>query len=283
MSYTLTYTSGGNTIEFGPGKPFVLKAFSDPSAQSIRFSTSNGAYNIGDKIENQAVESKTFALAGTIIGVAQRHKDLLLRTVAPMQKGILTYNGALSIEVYPKITPSIEKFAVNPMFTFTLFAPYPFWRTAEEKADEIVGLTKIFKFPWNISVPYRFSEYSAASYISLINDGTVPSRWRAEFYAGAPMSRPRIENMITGAYVQINKDMEIGEKIIIDTTGQELTVTGVSLEGEEQSLFEYLDIDSDPFELMVGDNLVRGSATSGGANLRAKIYHHDYFSGVDVI
>lgn len=282
MTYTLTYTSGGNTIEFGIDSPFVLKSFSDPNMQNINFAISNGANEIGDKVESQSVSSKTFSLTGTIIGHAEGHKEMLLRTVAPMQKGVLTYNGKLSIEVYPKTTPTIERYKKNPMFNFTLYAPYPFWRSASESVDEIVGWTKLFRFPWNISQTYRFSEYSAASYVNIINSGTVPARWRVEFYAGVPMSKPMLKNVLTGAFVRINKEMEIGEKILIDTTGQELTVTGISVDGHEESLFQYLDIDSDPFELTPGDNLLQGSAATGGANLQAKLYHFNYFAGVDV-
>lgn len=282
MSYTLTYTSGGETLEFGADKPYILKAFTDPNSQNIAFSLSRGANEIGDKVESQAVSSKTFALTGMIRGRADRLKERLLRAIAPMQKGVLTYNGKLSIEVYPKLTPTIERFRDNPMFNFTLYAPYPFWRSVNENVDEIVGFTKLFRFPWNISKTYRFSEYSAASYINIINSGTVPAQWRAEFYAGVPMSNPKMLNVLTGAYVQVNKEMEIGEKIIIDTTGQELTVTGVDITGKEVSLFEYLDINSDPFALMVGDNLVQGTAATGGNNLQAKLYHYNYFAGVDV-
>lgn len=292
--YTLTYTSGGVTIEFGADKPFVLKSFSDPNAQNINFSVSNGTNEIGDKIESQKVGSKTFALTGTIKGRADKLKEKLLRAVAPMQKGILTYNGKLSIEVYPKTTPTIERFRDNPMFTFTLYAPYPFWRSASESVNEIVGFAKMFHFKmmdelgnvidpgWNISETYRFSSYSAASYVNIYNKGTVPARWRAEFYAGVPMSNPKLLNILTGAFVQVNKAMEVGEKIIIDTTGRELTVTGVARDGTESSLFEYLDIDSDPFQLLVGDNLVQGTADVGGSNLQAKLYHFDYYAGVDV-
>ena len=281
MSYTLTYTSGGVTIEFGANKDFVLKAFSDPNVQNINFATANGANEIGNKIESQSVSSKTFSLTGTIRGRADRLKEKLLRAVAPMQKGVLTYNGKLSIEVYPKSTPSIERYSVNPMFNFTLFAPYPFWRSAKENISEIVGFHKKFRFPWNISTPYRFSSYSAASYVNIYNKGTVPARWRAEFYAGVPMSNPKLLNVLTGAFVQVNKEMEIGDKIIIDTTGQELTVTGVDAYGKETSLFEYLDIDSDPFLLVVGDNLVKGTSSVEN-NLQAKLYHFDYYAGVDV-
>lgn len=282
MSYTLTYTSGGETIEFGADKPYILKAFSDPNVQNISFATSNGANEIGDKIEAQSVASKTFVLTGTIRGRADRLKEKLLRAVAPMQKGILTYNGKLSIEVYPKLTPTIERYTHNPMFNFTLYAPYPFWRSANESINEIVGFTRMFRFPWNISAPYRFSSYSAASYVNIYNNGTVPARWRAEFYAGVPMSNPKLLNVLTGAFIRVNKEMEIGDKIIIDTTGQELTVTGIGVDGRETSLFEYLDIDSDPFQLVVGDNLVQGTVDVGGNNLQAKLYHFDYYAGVDV-
>lgn len=282
MSYTLTYTSGGETIEFGADKDFILKAFSDPNVQNINFATSNGANEIGSKIESQNVSSKTFSLTGTIRGRADKLKERLLRAVAPMQKGVLTYNGKLSIEVYPKSTPTIERYTNYPMFNFTLYAPYPFWRSASENVNEIVGFTRHFRFPWNISVPYRFSSYSSASYVNIYNSGTVPARWRAEFYAGIPMTNPKLLNVLTGAFVQINKSMEIGEKIIIDTTGQELSVMGIGVDGKESSLFEYLNIDSNPFQLVVGDNLVQGTVDVGGQNLQAKLYHFDYYAGVDV-
>ena len=282
MSYTLTYTSGGVTIEMGADKAFILKSFSDPNAQNISFSTSNGVNEIGSKIEAQSVSAKTFSLTGMIRGRADKLKEKLLRAVAPMQKGVLTYNGKLSIEVYPKSTPTIERFTNNPMFNFTLYAPYPFWRNTSENVDLVVGLGKRFRFPWNISTPYRWSEYSAASYVNIYNKGSVPARWRTEFYAGIPMKNPKLLNILTGAYVKVNTEMEIGDKVIIDTTGQELQVTGVDVNGNEVSLFEHLDIDSDPFQLLVGDNLIRATVDTEDVVPQVNMYHFDYYAGVDV-
>ena len=80
--------------------------------------------------------------------------------------------------------------------------------------------------------------------------------------------------------VMMLKTMSAGEQIILSNEGDELTVTCVSPDGEESDGFPYLEIESIPFKLAVGENYVKTDAETNTSALRAVISFKAPFVGV---
>lgn len=283
MTYELIYESAnGKRITFSLASGFIIGSMTDPTSQSVTFQTSTGLRNIGAKMEAQVVDAKRISITGTLTGNAEEKRKRMLQTIVPMVKATVIFDGKYKLDCWPQKTPEIERYTENPQFNFTLFAPFPYWRSAEGKAIDLLGLTKQFRFPWNISspTPFRFSTFTEVFYTNVFNGGNVPSRWRAEFYARTDVTGPSLMNMVTGEFVKLNMALSAGEMVIVDTTGQELSVKHYTDTGEESDAFEYLDIDSSPFELVVGDNLLKTDAEENRTGLSARIVYNDYVSGV---
>lgn len=281
MIYTLEYAAAnGKKIVFSLESGYIIGSMTDPTSQNVTFQTSTGLRNIGAKLEAQVVDPKRISITGTLLGNAEEKRRKMVQTIVPQTKATITFDGKYKLDVYPQKTPEIERFKENPQFNFTLFAPFPYWRSAEGKAIDLLGLTKSFRFPWNISKPFRFSTLTEVMYTNVFNGGTVPSKWRAEFHARTDVSRPSIINMVTGEFVKLNMELLAGEAAVIDTTGQELSVKHYTALGEETDAFEHLDIDSTPFDLVVGDNLLKTDAEENRAGLSVRIVYNDYVSGV---
>ena len=283
MTYTLEYAAeNGKKITFSIESGYIIESMADPTSQNISFQTSSGIRNIGAKMEAQEVEPKRISITGTLLGNAEEKRRKMVHAIVPMVKATITFDGKYKLDVWPQKTPEIERFTENPKFNFTLFAPFPYWRSADGKAVDLLGISKQFRFPWNISKPspFRFSTYTQAAYTNVFNGGTVPSKWRAEFHARTDVSRPSIRNMVTGEFVKLNMDLLAGESAVIDTTGQELSVKHYDAFGAETDAFEHLDIDSSPFDLVVGDNLLKTEAEENKEGLSVRIVYSDYVSGV---
>lgn len=283
MTYKLRYISdSGRSVSFGLESGIVISKFSDPTSQNISFDTATRADNMGEKIGAQRVEGKYFSLSGVLLGDAANNRKKLLQTIIPLQKGRMIFDDAYEIEVYPSKTPEIERYPDNPNFNFALYAPYPFWRTQAQNSVTLMGLTKSFRFPWNISDPnpFRFSTRTISAYTNAYNAGNVPAKWKLEFYAHTRVKNPHIENMLTGAVVRLLLELAPGEKALIDTTGQEVSVTRYSAEGTAADAFDTLDINSQFFTLAVGDNLIKTGAADNLSGLDARLIYASYVSGV---
>lgn len=283
MTYTLEYESiTGKKITFSLKSGYIIARMSDPTSQIISFKTSSGVGNIGEKVESQIVDPKRISISGTLKGNAVEKRKKMMQTIVPGTRATITFDEKYKLDVYPQKTPEIERYTENPQFNFTLYAPFPYWRSAEGKATDLLGLSKSFRFPWNISSPnpFRFSTFTEAFYTNVYNGGNVPSKWRAEFYARTDVVAPSILNMVTGEFVKLNLSLAAGESAIVDTTGQELSVKHYTVSGEESDAFEQLDIDSNPFDLLVGDNLLKTDAEENREGLSVRMVYNDYVSGV---
>lgn len=275
MTYELKYVSdNGTTVRFGFDSGIVVEDLSDATSQNVKMTATRGVDGVGARLEDQTVNPKNIAIQGTIKGAASAGRTLLLRAFAPKTGGWLIYDNKYQLRVYPMKTPVIEKYEQNPMFNLTLYAPYPYWTSVAETGENLLEVTKEFRFPWNISTPYRFGSFSDKMYVNVKNLGNVPARWKLTLLANAELTNPMIQNMQSLQMVRVLKTMNAGEQLMIDYTGPELTVTGTNPDGSIFDAFEFLDIDSEPFELAVGDNLIKVDAENRNALIATLLFNH---------
>ena len=280
MSKLVYVNDNGRSIEFSLASGYVIGKLSDPSSQAVSFSTSAGAYDVGVAIEAQNVGAKSISISGTLVGACDDKKADLLKTIVPMIGASIILDDMYTLRVYPKNTPVVERYSHNAQFNFTLYAPFPYWSSVTPTSVDLMGINKMFMFPWNSGIDFYFSQVSGSYYVNAYNEGSVPSRWKIELMALSPLTNPKIENVKTGDYVRILKSMTTGERIVIDTTGAELTVKGYLPSGVEYQAFSYLDINSTPFQLDVGDNLIKADCAANRAGLSAKLIMTACYAGV---
>lgn len=282
MTYTLTYQSPNGEITFGLHTGFVIGKAQSFDEQTVDFSTAEGGGQLGDTVESQRVTGKTLRFAGTILGADDVKRRQMLHVIAPLQRGVLIFNGTHRMEVYPKTTPQIERYQRNPAFTFTLYAPFPFWGLMDWDSVMLLGLERGFRFPFNPynPSPFRFSSYTRAAYVHAYNTGEVAVPWRAQLYAMQQTTNPYIANYLTGQRVKLWRVLAPGESVLIDGTGDELTVTIYDAAGNAEDGFRTLDIDSEAFPLQPGDNLMTSSSDDEGAVMRAQLMWRPAIAGV---
>jgi ABC-type lipoprotein release transport system permease subunit len=100
-----------------------------------------------------------------------------------------------------------------------------------------------------------------------------------EFRALATLENPSLFNVNTQEFAKINKTMEAGEIIRINTHFAEEDVE-MEINGVISNAFNYIDEDMTFLKLNQGDNLFRYDAESGLDNLVVNIYRQDRYLGV---
>lgn len=282
MSYKLVIQNAVGSFEFSMKTGAVVSSFTSFGAQNVSFNATTSNREIGEWLAHQNVKSKSIVIKGTLLGSAPGLREQMKHVIAPLVESKLIYNDAYELTVYVKTSPEIERYSNNPNFAFTLYAPYPYWRKRERANALLVGIKGIFSFPWNISNPnpFKFSEVTESGYVTVHNDGEAPAFWTIVFSAFDEVVNPRVYNMETGEYVKIIKTMTAGEQLVVSTEGDELTVKCINPDGTETDGFPYLDIDSIPFGLSVGDNFIKTDAEQNTIALRASITFQPSFAGV---
>ncbi len=283
MRYKLVLKNHIGSVEFSLQSRIVVENIETFTQQSTQFTTTQSNREIGEKLEAQHVKPKTFPVRGTILGASDAIRRQILHVIAPLSECTLIFDDTYEMTVYVKASPDVERYEYNARYSFSLYAPFPYWRTREKNSQTLVGLKALFSFPWNISdpSPFAFSEYVEVGYVTINNTGEAPASWTATLLALDEVVNPRIYNMKTGLFVRLRHTMENGETITISTEGEELSVRIETADGVQRDGFEYLDLESEPFQLAVGENYIKTDAENDTtAALRASIAFQPNFVGV---
>ncbi len=277
------YVNGIGSVEFNVGTPGAyIEKVTSYGAQNVEFQTTQSNREIGEVLQRQNVSPKTITIKGSINGKSDALREQMNHVLAPLAKGRLIYNDEYEMEVYVKSSPDIDRQPYGAKFSFSLYAPFPYWRDAVRKNKVLVGYEPQFMFPWNISDPnpFYFSKTAQVGYVTVTNEGEAKADWTISFYAVSTVKNPYAQSLDTGEKVRVLKTLSAGETLTVSTEGEELTVTLTASDGTETDGFQYLDIESIPFRLALGDNHIKADADEGGEGLRASISFRPAYAGV---
>lgn len=253
---TLTY-DGGYLIS----KPVGIDTV------SVTISEAQGIGQTGTTIRSANVDSRPVTISGIIVGDSQpEKKERLMEVVRPDLGGKL-FCDDYYLEVHPTDTPTIEAKTRHAKFQFSLLAPYPYWMKAENAYAALSGVEKRFKFPWNISRPYRFGEVVTRQFITIHNSGQLEVPFTVTFTALDAVTNPKIIDAMNNNYLLVEKSMVAGERLVVEITHDRVYVTS-SVDGECRGA---LDIKSKFYRLRVGDNVIKPEADSGKNNLSVSV------------
>lgn len=268
LSKTFSYVNeNGAKITFEADKGFLINKPAGIDTLSIRHSQAQGINQVGATIQSSNVQARPVTVSGKFVGNFQsENKNKLLYTIRPDLSARL-YADDYYLEVRPTATPTIEARPKFAAFQFQLLAAYPYWQKDESASATLSGVAKRFKFPWNISRPYRFGEVVSALFINVHNDGQVPIPFTVTFKALDSVQNPKLIDAATNKFLLLNKTLVAGEKVVVEIT-HERTYVNSSIDGECRGA---LDLESSFFRLAVGDNVIKPEATSGKQNLQVDI------------
>lgn len=257
----------GDSIVFDYSGGFLINKPNGIDTVSVIMNEAQGINQVGSTIQSVNVQSRPVNISGVLVGEFQtENKDRLLSVIRPDLMGKL-YADEFYLSVRPTATPAIEQKPVFASFQFSLLAPYPYWQKDDSASATLSIVEKKFKFPWNISRPYRFGSAKYAQFINVNNSGQVPVPFTVTITALASVENPKIIDAATNNYLLLNKELVAGEKVVIEITHERTFVTS-SVDGECRGA---LDLKSNFFRLKVGDNVLKPDASSGKENMLVDI------------
>ena len=277
LSKTFRYVNeNGESITFTYNDGFLINKPIGIDTLQVSLSQATGIDQVGATIQSVNIQPRPVTVSGVLVGEFQlQNKERLLSVVRPDLTAKL-YADDYYLNVRPTSTPTIDPSAKFAKFQFSVLAAYPYWQRDSSIRSVLSGLQYMFKFPWNISRPYQFAKLMETQFINVPNHGQLPVPMTVTFFARGDCVKPKLTNVNTGKFMEINKSLIAGERVVVEITHDRTYVTS-SVDGDIRGA---LSLKSTLNRLDVGDNVLKPEAEEGRKQLEVSI---DFATEIDGI
>lgn len=261
----LTFTNArGESVTFGNSGPFLLTKLEGAGAVGTDIQTQKAPYQDGVTYLDAVLEPRQLALEGAIMKrtgteIFESRRKLASVFNPKLGPGLLKYEydgGVKVIEAIADGSPVFPDRAGKPIqkFLINLICPDPYWKSPQ--ISEEPTFEPLFQFPFEGEFQLGIQRERR----TIINDGDAPAPLYIEFFG--PAVNPLIRNNTTGEYIKVNQELREGEVMKIDTTPGRKSVYFVGPDGEERNVFNWIDLGSTFFQLVIGENDIEYTADS---------------------
>lgn len=250
------------TIEYGA--EYILESYEGLAAAEIIPITTRGHGQNGVALNHTFLGTRIISIYFYVFADSMTSFYTKRRTLSSvfnpmMGEGTLEYtNNYITkvIRVLPTLLPTpVNKYGNLQLINIEFTAHDPFWYDKTETVSTMV-------------------DYVGG--ITLNNVGDYETPMRVEF-SGITVN-PQILNQTTGELIKVNKSLTAGEKLIIDTSYGNKTVTHINNSSVRTSAYNLITNNSKFFSLQLGNNQIKYSADMGTPVI--KIYWKNRFVGV---
>ena len=260
----------GKKFIFGPsGSNWFGMNIGD--GMEVTLGKSQGFAQVGETVETQTVAGRPIDVTGQFFGDIVKLKNGLRNACPPLSSGRLIFQKTHYIRVFVKAAPSFSAVKNNGLFRMQFYAPYPYFRSFEEKVYRLGGVVKQFRFPVNYSRPHRFGTRSGNRYTSITNPGDVSVPFRLELHSTGISTNPTVTNLNTFAYLRLNGQLNAGDVAVIYRDDDNVLRAELTSGGVKSDIISWIEEDSSLFELASGDNLIQANDDESGVGLDACI------------
>lgn len=244
---------------------------------------------VGEYVNNTTLGTRNVEIVAWVIADSEeemtQRKSKLNGFINPQQAIELFYKD-YKIEFLPDTSIAfstsikennevVSKFKINGM------CPDPLFSDRLENQVTVASRKGMFKFPLIIPLEPEpagviFGLREPSLIASLENKGSVETGIQIIFVANGLVVNPTIINVKTQEYITIEKELNYGEQVTINTNIGSKSVRGL-YQGEELNYFKYRKYGSSWLQLSIGENLFRYDAEENVDNLEVYIYHSNKY------
>lgn len=162
----------------------------------------------------------------------------------------------------------IEGIATDPLF-------YEIDSNGTSSTDSIPKFTFPFKFTTDTNEDLVFGQVRLNAIIEISNAGQVDVGMEIYIRAYGSVTNPIIRNVVTGEFIKINKTLQNGEEVYINTSiGNKFVKGRIGEDAEYSNYYNYRDFGSSWIQLITGKakNHFIVTAENGYENLNVQIY-----------
>lgn len=252
---------------------------------SYKYVNQIGVYVTGTSLETRSVTIQGWVIADTE-AVMTKRKQILNRFFNPQQAVDLFYKDYVlrflpdtSVRYSATIAENNE---VICKFKIEGYCPDPLF--SEQVENKVVAASTIPKFHFPLIISNNpsppggvfFGLRQPSLIVAINNSGAVDVGMKIVFKANGTLYGPSLINVDTQKYFKVNKTMQAGEEIMVNTIIGQKKIQG-TLNGITSNYFKYRDLDSEWLQLKVGDNLFRYDADENVGNLEVYIYFNNKY------
>lgn len=277
------------TLDMVSTQDFILNSVDwgtvESTHHSYKYVNQIGVYVTGTSLETRSVTIMGWVIANTELQMTKR-KSMLNNFFNPQQAVDMFYKDYVlrflpnsSVKYSATVAENNE---VICKFKMEGYCPDPLFAEREENKIAAASTIGMFHFPLVMTANPKppggviFGYRQPSLIVAISNQGSVSVGMRIVFKANGTLENPSIINVNTQKFFKVNKTMQAGEQIIIDTVIGEKKIQGI-LNGQTSNYFKYRDLDSEWLQLTVGDNLFRYDADSDIGNLEVYIYFNNKY------
>lgn len=285
MEQFIFKNSRGNsiTIDQNNNSQYILQSYDGLTASEIIPITTSG-YNqigntfIGNKLGVRLINISFYVYGDSMVDFYEKRRNLAKIFNPTIGEAVLNYkndfidksiNVSISASPYPT-----EKNGNLQLFTVELIAHNPLFYDTSINALKLGDFIGGLRYPLIFDPSVKFANKGEVAFITI--NGDVPSPLSVEFRDNS--LNPKLTLLNTGEFIQVDTEIEDGEKLIVNTAYGNKTAIHTAADGTETSAYNLITPDSTFFSLPIGDNQI---SFQGDAGLpEVYIYWRQWFLGV---
>lgn len=276
--------------DYVQGSGYLIQQY-EPGTIDGRYKTEQGSGQDGLKVNSRSLgvrtmQAKIMMMADTLERVANL-KDAADRVFNPVDPIEITVfpqdeSGRMPLKITALATQTADS-AIDAknsnrylqQMIISLTAHNPLFTQPEYNLVKLTSWEGGLRFPFKL--PFKLAHRGAPT-VGIINRGHVATPVIIKFKG--PAKYPRIDNLTTGEYLLINRELSDGQTLIINTEYLKESVI-IDTNGVQTNGYGYLDIHSTfDFALAVGDNTLRYSSFQANLVNDVQILYKERFLAV---
>ena len=268
QSRLLKYTNArGESITFSNNSSFFIGSVEGLGDVDANNQSQKAPYQDGDSYIDSNLEPRFLSFQVTIRGlndtdISEKRSQLASLFNPKLGLGVFDYKYGDVIRTIEAVSEHIPKYGTgfenlgrrHQKALVSLKCPNPYWRSME--VTEEPAFEPLFQFPFE----GEFQMGMQRDRRTIMNDGDSPAPLFVEFFG--PALNPKIINNTTGEYIKINQELQENERMLIDTTDGKKSVFFVDSTGDKRNVFNWIDLNSTFFKLVIGENDIEYTADS---------------------
>lgn len=275
----IIYENAAGSILFDVAGDFWIESITGIET-NVEIMTTQSVGQLGATANGQAVQPKEPTLNGCIVRNVEERRRQLLAVVLPQVHSRLTFvlqdGSSWYLEGWPKQLPLLSDGLRPQHFQFRFFAPYPYFRSTQQRSYQLSGLTALWRTPFYMTGTKKISAYTEDAFKRIANTGSVPQAIEVEFVAVGEVTDPEVWNVDASRRIGFTRVMQPGERFRVSTHDRDkdagIAVQFIGTDGAPQNGFRFLAPDSDlTMQVAPGGNVFMAGAGANKQNLRCTL------------
>ena len=255
----------------------------DSSVQTVKAAYQDGETRVDSFLEMRHIVLEVGIFAETEEQI-YRHRRTLSRIFNPkLRNGVLLCefaNGKREIGAIPEATVDFPTGSNTMKFQraiIELVCPDPYWLSLESQTKPMANWFGGLKFP--LSFRGRSLQFAKrGTRVILNNDGDVSSPVEIIFKGTA--TNPTVKNKTTGEFIRVKRVLKETDKLIMSTKFGDKRVEIEDENGVRTNAFNWLDLESSFFQLIVGENEIEYTSDTGVEQATVQIKWRNRYLGI---